>query len=717
MVSTFLRGGDYLSESRGGFQSPIIRKKFPLQVFQKKGIFAENHSFEDCPAVMRLDFRHPLVNKIVKALRSGSLVRKPAFWIGLASFLLILLISFSGSDQPETVVEQWAVVEKGDFSVEIVESGDIEAFSQRLVTTPMTSTDQIQIIELVPEGKMVKAGEFLVQFDVSDLITTRDLAEQTLASAIADLNRMKAQQSLTISNMENSLKLTAYSNEQAELRLDAQQYESEAKKEQARLDLKQAEIDLKRVQEQLESQKVIHQSQLLVMETTIRKARNNIRKIREQIGRLRITAPIDGMVCYQEVGSWDSRERLRNGYKARSGEALISIPDLAKMQVKLYLNEIDRAEISPGQKVKVILDAYPDTVFSGTVREVARLAQNIRGDSELKGFVVYVEINGRGSQLKPGLSARVRIEINRLQDVFRVPVGTIFEVKGQPVVYPFHKTRPVKVSLGPRNDAYVAIRGNLKKGMKIAWNPPVEDAEMLGYAEEKKRTDAANRTLIQSFAVFQKKGILYDYSKPPSDEPQMPPGGSPDKMFFRQNGAGGDFPRMFQIPGPTGGRGAEGRQGAGGQPNSHRAVGQPAGRQGHGSERSMRRSAGHDTSMRVFRMQNGAPPDSMMRRFREQGFRRRDEGATPDSTQRRFRTGRTGDFRPGEGMPPDSVMRRFRNHEFQPGGNAPPDSIMKKFRKEGFKPTPEMMRRFRETRKERRNEDSVSVPQEFRKTP
>jgi HlyD family secretion protein len=771
--------------------------------------------------VTQINLRHPLIKKTLKALRSKSLYRKPAFWIGAGLFLLILMISFSGSDQPEAAVEQWAVVEKGGFSVEIVESGDVEAFSQRLVTTPMTSADQIQIIELVPEGKMVKAGEFLVQFDVSDLITTRDLAEQTLASAIADLNRMKAQQSLTISNMENTLKLTAYSNEQAKLRLEAQQYESEAKKEQAQLDLKQAEIDLKRVQEQLESQEVINQSQLLVMGTTIRKAQNNIRKIREQIGRLRITAPIDGMVVYQEVGSWDSRERLRNGYKARSGEALISIPDLAKMQVKLYLNEIDRAEISPGQSVKVILDAYPDTVFSGKVREVARLAQNIRGDSELKGFVVYADITGRGSQLKPGLSARIRVEINRLHDVFRVPVGTVFEVKGQPVVYPFRKTKPVKVSLGPRNDAYVAVQGNLKKGMKIAWNPPAEDARMLGYAEEKRRTDAANKTLMQSFAIFQKKGILYDYSKPPSDEPLMPQGGTPggpdENMFFRQNEAGGsrgDFPQMFQMPQRAGGsenasgqtfnlraggrgterpttggsenasgqtfnlraagRGTGGGQEAGGQMKRRGAAGRgseatttgggQAAPQGRGSERAMRRGAARDSSMRRFRMQNGMPPDSVMRRFRNQGFRQRDVGIP------------TGGFRPGAGMPPDSVMRRFRNQGFPPGGGefpdstrrrfrteggqgvggqarrrgaegrgsgatttegrdgrgrdvgipmegfppgdgAPPDSVIKKFQMEGSSPTPEMMQRFREMRKERRNEDSVSVRQEFQKIP
>jgi multidrug efflux pump subunit AcrA (membrane-fusion protein) len=668
---------------------------------------------------MQLNLRHPLIKKILNALRSKSLYKKPAFWIGAGFLVLIVIFSFSKSDQPAVAVEQWAVVEKGDFAVEIVESGDVEAVSQRLVTTPMTSTDQIQVIDLVPEGKMVKKGEFLVQFDVSDLITKRDLAEQTLASAIADLNKMKAQQSLTISNMENSLKFSGYSFEQATLRLEAQQYESEAKKEQARLDLKQAEIDLKRVREQLESRKIINQSQLLVMETTIRKARNDIQTIRTQIDRLRLTSPIDGMVMYQEVGSWDSRERLRVGYKARSGEPLISIPDLSKMQVKLYLNEIDRAEISPGQAMKVILDAYPDTVFSGKVREVARLAQNIRGDSELKGFVVYADVAGRGSRLKPGLSARVRIEINRLRNVFTVPIGTVFEIRGQPVVYAFRKTRPVKVNLGPRNDAYVAVTGNLKKGMKLSWTAPTEEAKMLGYGEEKKRVDAANKTLIQSFSVFRKKGILYDYSKPPSEEPRSQPGGLEDKSFFRQRGPGAmreGSAETFRMRGQGAERGVS---------------------QGRGFERESRRTAQRDSSTDRYRSERSAsgrtmPPDSVMRRFRSQGFRDQ-EGEVPDSMRRRFRM---GGFRPGGGMPPDSLMRRFRNQDFRrgegqvpdslrrrfrmgsfsPGEGALPDSVMKRFQEEGFKPTPEMMRRFRETRKERRNEDSVSV-QESQKTP
>jgi hypothetical protein len=329
--------------------------------------------------------------------------------------------------------------------------------------------------------------------------------------------------------------------------------------------------------------------------------------------------------------------------------------------------------------------------------------------------VVYADVAGRGSRLKPGLSARVRIEINRLHDVFYVPIGTVFEIRGQPVVYPFRKTRPVKVNLGPRNDAYVAVTGNLKKGMKLSWTAPTEEAKMMGYWEEKKRVDAANKTLIQSFSVFLKKGILYDYSKPPSDESQTQPGGPAENAFFRQNGprgSRGGFPEMFQMP----------QQGAG-----------KAMPQGRGAERALRRSAARDSSMRRFRMQNGMPPDSVMRRFRNQGFRQRD-GGIPDSTRRRFRM---EGFRPGQGAPPDSVMRRFRNQGFPPGGGEasdssgrrfrmegfrpgegpPPDSVMKKFQREGFTPQPEMTRRFREMRKERRNEDSVSVSEESQKTP
>ena len=54
--------------------------------------------------------------------------------------------------------------------------------SKRSVSTPMMWSSNMQIIDLVPEGVLVDSGDFLVQFDASDLEERYALNEERVAS-------------------------------------------------------------------------------------------------------------------------------------------------------------------------------------------------------------------------------------------------------------------------------------------------------------------------------------------------------------------------------------------------------------------------------------------------------------------------------------------------------------------------------------------------------
>ncbi|MBU1863972.1 MAG: efflux RND transporter periplasmic adaptor subunit, partial [Candidatus Omnitrophica bacterium] len=69
------------------------------------------------------------------------------------------------------------------------------------------------------------------------------------------------------------------------------------------------------------------------------------------------------MVVYTQVRG----ERVREGYTARPGWPLMTIPDLSHMQVKAYINEVDRMKIQVGQKAYMVLDAFPDLELQGKV--------------------------------------------------------------------------------------------------------------------------------------------------------------------------------------------------------------------------------------------------------------------------------------------------------------------------------------------------------------
>ena len=483
-----------------------------------------------------------IVKKFPMVRRLNSVKGRRIVVVGTGCILLLIVFALMGSGRREDT-GNWAVVREGDFTVELVESGDVEAVVQKVISAPMMWGSKLQVTDLVPEGTFVEKGDFLLQFDVSDLEDTKKLREDQLASLMADMEKLKAQQALTIYNQEQSLQLAQYSYEQAELRLEMRKFESQAKQEEARLELKQAEIDLIRVRKQLESQKIIHASEIIKMETQIHEAENRVESIVDRINKLQLNAPEDGMVVYQQVRG----ERVKEGYEPRPGWPLMSIPDLTRMQVKIFINEVDRLKVKVGQKAHITLEAYPEITLTGKIREVSRLAQLVTGEERLKGFIVYIDIEGTDSKLKPGITAKVRIVLETLEDVLYVPVGVVFEMEGQTVVFPEGKQKPYAAYLGPRNDGFVVIESGVKPGMKLSYTNPVEDASLLGIAEEQRRIEAVRKILRESFDVFQERGILHDYGapayedavtdstdKPKIDLDKLPPG-IRDRLRGREN--------------------------------------------------------------------------------------------------------------------------------------------------------------------------------------
>ncbi len=426
----------------------------------------------------------------------------------ISGILILLILSSIFRQGTASPVNEWAIVRQGSFFIDLIETGDIEAVSQLQIAAPMLMGGTLQVIELIPEGTMVKKGDFLLQFDTSTLEQQKKEREDQLEGLRADLERTKAQQALQIFNLENQLKMSQYSYDQATLQLEMRKYEAQVKQEEARIQLKQSEIDLKKVQTQLESQKIINENQIQKQQWSIKQARERVQSVIDYIDMYQLKAPADGMVAYEQ---WQG-ERVKEGYEPHPGQPLLSIiPDFNKMLAKVYINEVDRLKIRTGQKAQIVLDAYPDIEFQGEVISIATLASSVVGHDRLKGFVAYVDIIESDSRLKPGSTAQVRIMMNQLEDVIYIPVNAVFEVDGQPVVFPKGKEKPRSVVLGPRNDGYVVVEKGVESGMQLSWVNPLPEGALLGKADEQKRVDEIANTLQQSFTVFQERGILHNY--------------------------------------------------------------------------------------------------------------------------------------------------------------------------------------------------------------
>lgn len=85
-----------------------------------------------------------------------------------------------------------ATAMRRDFSDAIVETGTVSTEQVRLYSSQITGTP-VKLVELVPEGTTVAAGDVLARFDVSALASIRDRARAELDQADAEIQRAQAE--------------------------------------------------------------------------------------------------------------------------------------------------------------------------------------------------------------------------------------------------------------------------------------------------------------------------------------------------------------------------------------------------------------------------------------------------------------------------------------------------------------------------------------------
>ena len=193
-------------------------------------------------------------------------------------------------------------------------------------------------------------------------------------------------------------------------------------------------------------------------------------------------APRAGLVVYATLGDAENAKKISLGMTPFEGMDLMYLPDISSMRVDAEINEVDLSRIEVGQAVKIRLDAYPDTVFSGEIHTIANLAKNkvsriTRRATSAKVFDVEIKVLDSDVRLKPGLTATVDILVNEYEDALHIPLETVFlNEQDQPVVYVKREeefeNEPIKGAVDFLNFV-VEYTKHLRKGKKIEAQPVV----------------------------------------------------------------------------------------------------------------------------------------------------------------------------------------------------------------------------------------------------
>lgn len=209
--------------------------------------------------------------------------------------------------------------------------------------------------------------------------------------------------------------------------------------------------------------------------------RKRLDQLREQIDKCTITAKFPGLVVYGNPNDppWRSEERIRVGASIWERTTILTIPDMTKMGVKLGIHESHIKKVTKGLKAKVTADAFPNDPIQGEVMKVAVIPDGNRWfNPDSKTYQTTIQLAGSREWLKPGMSAKVEIQVKQLPDVVYVPLQAVTQRNGKQVVFlPGNPPAPREVEVGEYNDEFIEIKKGIAAGEVLLLRPPDEQRQ------------------------------------------------------------------------------------------------------------------------------------------------------------------------------------------------------------------------------------------------
>jgi RND family efflux transporter MFP subunit len=202
--------------------------------------------------------------------------------------------------------------------------------------------------------------------------------------------------------------------------------------------------------------------------------------LNEQLEKCTLRAQKTGLVVYGSAGDemfyFGGEERIREGATVRERQAIITIPDMSRMAVKVKIHESYIKKIKKGQKARITVDAFPDKALTGEVTKVGVLpdSQNRWMNPDLKVYLTTITIDGTQDWVKPGMSTKVEILVDKIENCVYVPVQAVSPDGDKQVCYIGRGSNPERreVQIGEFNDEFIEIKNGLREGEFVLLRPP-----------------------------------------------------------------------------------------------------------------------------------------------------------------------------------------------------------------------------------------------------
>jgi HlyD family secretion protein len=325
-----------------------------------------------------------------------------------------------------------------------------------------------QIVNLVAEGKQVKAGEQLITFEAQRIREDLQRFQNELDQATKELEKTRTQ--IDLERQELQTKLAAAENNYEKLKLKQTRdlgVESLNKVEEDRLAFEQARREVEAIKERLDWHKKSSEATYQIIVSKKARAENKVNEIKKGMENFQAKADRDGVVIYKT--KWNG-DKFRVGENVWMGQMILEIPDLNTIIAEAFVPEVDIGKVKTGQRAEVTIDAFPDKVYSGSIKSVGTLVRPKAWDIPNKILDIQIALDQLDiSIMRPAMSVKAKVETSSIENCLAVPLKAVrTTAEGSMIkVRTDQGWREQLVKLGESNGAEVVIIEGLKAGDRI----------------------------------------------------------------------------------------------------------------------------------------------------------------------------------------------------------------------------------------------------------
>lgn len=228
--------------------------------------------------------------------------------------------------------------------------------------------------------------------------------------------------------------------------LDPAEYKAQVAGSQA--DVTVSELNYER-QRNLDRSKLASQQDLDNARAKLDQARAKLQLDQVRLDKTVIHAPFAGVVGLRAVSP---------GAYVSPGQDIARLDSLNPIKLDFRVPEIYLARLRAGQVVEARVDAYPGETFHGEI-----FAIDPTLDETTRTVLVRARLANAEGELRPGVFARVQIELARREQALVIPEEAVWPVGNQTLVYVIKdgKAESVPIELGLRQAGRVEVRSGL----------------------------------------------------------------------------------------------------------------------------------------------------------------------------------------------------------------------------------------------------------------